>query len=174
MNPYSDPYLWALLNSYSDLLVLAIGCGVGLASMLGTTRLVRGWNLMPMLHWSTLVAIVTTIGVVVGTNIPWEAVGLYPQRTLLVSHPMHTFVYFITCFCSNLLPGCTGLGLRSCDDGTSHSATCAGLGRRFGTASVRAAANCLYQRKFGREIVRDYSHCLHRSCHHSIAAACSD
>lgn len=76
VNPYTDPYLWALLNPYSDALVLAIGCGVGLASMLGTARLLQGWDLMPILHASTLIVIVITMLVLMFTSIPWEAVAL--------------------------------------------------------------------------------------------------
>lgn len=44
------PYLYALLNEYTDVLVLSVGIGVGLAAMLGTIRFIYGWSLKPLIY----------------------------------------------------------------------------------------------------------------------------
>ncbi|MBN22587.1 MAG: hypothetical protein CL678_14990 [Bdellovibrionaceae bacterium] len=46
------PYLYALLNEWSDTLVLMVGAGVGIASVLGTLRFIYGWSLKPMIFLS--------------------------------------------------------------------------------------------------------------------------
>jgi len=46
----SAPYLYILLNDWSGALVLVVGCGVGLATVLGTLRLIYGWSLKPMIY----------------------------------------------------------------------------------------------------------------------------
>jgi hypothetical protein len=46
------PYLYALLNQWSDALVLVVGCSVGLAAVLGTLRFLYGWSLKPMIYAS--------------------------------------------------------------------------------------------------------------------------
>jgi hypothetical protein len=48
------PYLYALLNEWSEVLILVIGAGVGLATVLGTLRFFYGWSLKPLIY-STLV-----------------------------------------------------------------------------------------------------------------------
>ncbi|MEN8107072.1 MAG: DUF1538 domain-containing protein [Pseudomonadota bacterium] len=48
------PYLFAILNNWSGALVLVVGCGVGLAAVLGTLRFIYGWSLKPMIY-TTLV-----------------------------------------------------------------------------------------------------------------------
>jgi len=48
------PYLYAILNDWSGVLVLVVGCGVGLAAVLGTLRFIYGWSLKPMIY-ATLV-----------------------------------------------------------------------------------------------------------------------
>jgi hypothetical protein len=50
----SAPYLYILLNDWSGALVLVVGCGVGLAAVLGTLRFIYGWSLKPMIY-TTLV-----------------------------------------------------------------------------------------------------------------------
>lgn len=52
------PYLYALLNQWSDLLVLVVGVGVGLAAVLGTLRFLYGWSLKPLIY----VTLIPTIG----------------------------------------------------------------------------------------------------------------
>ena len=44
------PYLYALLNDWSDVLVLVVGASVGLAAVLGTLRFLYGWSLKPMIY----------------------------------------------------------------------------------------------------------------------------
>jgi hypothetical protein len=44
------PYLYALLNSWSDKLVLVVGGSVGLAAVAGTLRFVHGWSLKPLIY----------------------------------------------------------------------------------------------------------------------------
>ena len=48
------PYLYTMLNDWSDILVLAVGCGVGLAVVLGTLRLLYGWSLKPLIYFTLL------------------------------------------------------------------------------------------------------------------------
>lgn len=48
------PYLYALLNQWSDVLVLVIGVGVGLAAVLGTTRFLYGLSLKPFIYCTLL------------------------------------------------------------------------------------------------------------------------
>ena len=44
------PYLYALLNDWSGVLVLVVGGGVGLAAILGTLRFIHDWSLKPMIY----------------------------------------------------------------------------------------------------------------------------
>jgi hypothetical protein len=44
------PYLYTLLNEWSDTLVLIVGMGVGLAAVLGTLRFIYGWSLKPFIY----------------------------------------------------------------------------------------------------------------------------
>ena len=46
----SAPYLYILLNDWSGALVLVVGCGVGLAAVLGTLRFIYSWSLKPMIY----------------------------------------------------------------------------------------------------------------------------
>ncbi|GJM05584.1 MAG: hypothetical protein DHS20C09_15800 [marine bacterium B5-7] len=55
------PYLYSLLNSWSGVLVLMVGMGVGLAAVLGTLRFIYGWSLKPLIYMS----LVPTIGLTV-------------------------------------------------------------------------------------------------------------
>lgn len=43
------PYLFALLNQWTETLVLIVGIGVGLAAVLGTLRFLYGWSLKPLI-----------------------------------------------------------------------------------------------------------------------------
>lgn len=47
---HQAPYLYALLNQWSDVLVLMVGTGVGLAAVLGTLRFLYGWSLKPLIY----------------------------------------------------------------------------------------------------------------------------
>jgi len=55
------PYLYALLELWRVPLILAIGSGVGLAAMLGTLRLLRGWSLKPLIHLALLPSLALTL-----------------------------------------------------------------------------------------------------------------
>jgi hypothetical protein len=46
------PYLYALLNSWSETLVLVVGASVGLAAVIGTLRFLYGWSLKPLIFAS--------------------------------------------------------------------------------------------------------------------------
>lgn len=54
------PYLYALLELWRLPLILAVGSGVGLAALLGTLRLLRGWSLKPLLHVALLPTLALT------------------------------------------------------------------------------------------------------------------
>ena len=55
------PYLYALLNQYSGVLVLIVGVGVGLAAIMGTVRFIYGWSLKPYIYISLIPTILLTI-----------------------------------------------------------------------------------------------------------------
>ncbi len=44
------PYLYSLLTEWTDVLVLSVGIGVGLAAVLGTIRFIYGWSLKPLIY----------------------------------------------------------------------------------------------------------------------------
>jgi hypothetical protein len=46
------PYLYALLNDWSEALVLVVGASVGLAAVIGTLRFLYGWSLKPLVYAS--------------------------------------------------------------------------------------------------------------------------
>jgi hypothetical protein len=51
------PYLYTILNHWTGALVLVVGCGVGLAAVLGTLRLIYGWSLKPMIYFTLVPAL---------------------------------------------------------------------------------------------------------------------
>jgi hypothetical protein len=55
------PYLYALLNEWSDTLVLVVGFSVGLAAVLGTLRFLYGWSLKPMIYASLAPLLALTV-----------------------------------------------------------------------------------------------------------------
>ena len=55
------PYLYTLLNDWSDVMVLMVGIGVGLAAVLGTLRFLYGWSLKPFVYLALLPSILLTI-----------------------------------------------------------------------------------------------------------------
>lgn len=55
------PYLYSLLNSWSGVLVLMVGMGVGLAAVLGTLRFIYGWSLKPLIYMSLIPTIGLTL-----------------------------------------------------------------------------------------------------------------
>jgi hypothetical protein len=46
------PYLYAILNFWSEQLVLVVGASVGLAAVTGTLRFLYGWSLKPLIYLS--------------------------------------------------------------------------------------------------------------------------
>lgn len=54
------PYLYTLLNDWADILVLVVGMGVGLATVLGTVRLLYGWSLKPFIYITLIPTLVLT------------------------------------------------------------------------------------------------------------------
>lgn len=44
------PYLYAMLNEWSEILVLVVGASVGLAAALGTLRFIYSWSLKPLIY----------------------------------------------------------------------------------------------------------------------------
>ena len=55
------PYLYALLNLWTDKLVLVVGAGVGLAAVLGTLRFLYGWSLKPLIYWTLVPVLGLTV-----------------------------------------------------------------------------------------------------------------
>jgi len=55
------PYLYALLNDWSGVLVLIVGISVGLAAVLGTLRFLYGWSLKPMIYASLVPVLGLTV-----------------------------------------------------------------------------------------------------------------
>jgi len=55
------PYLYALLNDWSDELVLVVGACVGLAAVIGTLRFLYGWSLKPLIYASMFPVLTLTI-----------------------------------------------------------------------------------------------------------------
>ena len=54
----SAPYLYALLNDWSEVLVLVVGIGVGAAAVVGTLRFLYDWSLKPLIY----LTLIPTIG----------------------------------------------------------------------------------------------------------------
>lgn len=54
------PYLYALLNEYSGILVLIVGMGVGIAAILGTVRFLYGWSLKPYIYATVIPTLLLT------------------------------------------------------------------------------------------------------------------
>ena len=55
------PYLYALLNHWSESLVLVVGVSVGLAAVIGTLRFLYGWSLKPLIYMSLLPVLALTV-----------------------------------------------------------------------------------------------------------------
>jgi hypothetical protein len=55
------PYLYALLNEWSDALVLVVGASVGLAAVIGTLRFLYGWSLKPLIFISLFLVLAPTL-----------------------------------------------------------------------------------------------------------------
>ena len=55
------PYLYAILNFWSQELVLVVGFSVGLAAVLGTLRFLYGWSLKPLIYISLVPVLALTV-----------------------------------------------------------------------------------------------------------------
>ncbi len=55
------PYLYAMLNDWSEALVLVVGASVGLAAVIGTLRFLYGWSLKPVIYASLLPVLALTV-----------------------------------------------------------------------------------------------------------------
>jgi hypothetical protein len=51
------PYLYTILTEWAGALVLVVGCGVGLAAVLGTLRFIYGWSLKPLIYFTLVPAL---------------------------------------------------------------------------------------------------------------------
>jgi hypothetical protein len=54
VDPRSAPYLYYMMNQQQELLVLAIGVGVGVASVVGTLKFLTGVSIKPFIAGSLL------------------------------------------------------------------------------------------------------------------------
>ena len=57
----TTPYLYALLNQWSEALVLAVGIGVGFAAVLGTLRFLFSWSLKPLIYLTLVPLLAMTL-----------------------------------------------------------------------------------------------------------------
>jgi len=55
------PYLYAMLNDWSEVLVLVVGASVGLAVVVGTLRFLYGWSLKPLIYASLMPVLALTV-----------------------------------------------------------------------------------------------------------------
>ena len=69
------PYLYALLNEWSDALVLTVGVSVGIAAVVGALRFLYGWSLKPLIY-ATLVPVIALSLYVAGDPQLATALGL--------------------------------------------------------------------------------------------------
>lgn len=69
------PYLYAMLNQWSERLVLAIGLGIGTAAAVGMMVFVRGWSLKPIIFISVGLAVAMTVAMAADPQLR-ELVGL--------------------------------------------------------------------------------------------------
>ena len=73
------PYLFALLNDYSQVLVLVVGASVGLAAVIGTLRFLYGWKLKPLIYFSLVPVLLLSVyagsdpDLIVVLGMAWDA-----------------------------------------------------------------------------------------------------
>ena len=61
VNVESAPYLYTLLNGWSEVLVLGVGIGVGAAAVVGTLRFLYDWSLKPLIYMTLIPTIGLTL-----------------------------------------------------------------------------------------------------------------
>jgi hypothetical protein len=69
------PYLYALLNEWSGVLVLVVGASVGLAAVLGTLRFLYDWSLKPLIYAALFPVLALTLYASTDPNLT-SALGL--------------------------------------------------------------------------------------------------
>ena len=69
------PYLYALLNEWSGVLVLVVGAAVGLAAVLGTLRFLYDWSLKPLIYAALFPVLALTLYASTDPNLT-SALGL--------------------------------------------------------------------------------------------------
>ena len=69
------PYLYALLNEWSGMLVLVVGAAVGLAAVLGTLRFLYDWSLKPLIYAALFPVLALTLYASTDPNLT-SALGL--------------------------------------------------------------------------------------------------
>ena len=69
------PYLFALLNQWSDVLVLVVGASVGLAAVVGTLRFLYGWSLKPLIYLALVPVLALTMYSAFDPEL-WKIIGL--------------------------------------------------------------------------------------------------
>ena len=52
VDPERAPYLYFVMNQQQELMVFAIGAGVGVAAVIGTLRFIKDWPLKPLIFGS--------------------------------------------------------------------------------------------------------------------------
>ena len=57
----SAPYLYTLLNDWSEVLVLCVGVGVGAAAVIGTLRFLYDWSLKPLIYLTLIPTVALTL-----------------------------------------------------------------------------------------------------------------
>jgi hypothetical protein len=77
-----SPHLFYLVQAWSDVLLLFVGCGVGVASVLGVARIRRGWSIKPfVLVLVPLALVLSYVGVFVfdienAVALAWDTGGV--------------------------------------------------------------------------------------------------
>jgi len=61
VDPNNAPLLYAVLNQWSDVLVLVVGAGVGLAAVIAILRFIYTWSLKPLIYLTLLPVLSLTL-----------------------------------------------------------------------------------------------------------------
>jgi len=75
VDPEKAPALFYLLMVRTDVTVLLVGFGVGMAAIIGTMRFLYGWSLKPLIYWSLLPGVILTAYCALDSNLA-SIVGL--------------------------------------------------------------------------------------------------
>lgn len=63
------PYLYILLNNWSEILVLVVGVSVGFAAVLGTMRFIYGWSLKVFIYITLVPILILTFYIMLNPNL---------------------------------------------------------------------------------------------------------